>query len=45
MPHALADLDWLETYWSPAANDDETVLHRNLAAVTSIRPGRDSDSP
>lgn len=33
VPHALIDLDWLETYWSPVAGDAETVLHQNLAAV------------
>lgn len=35
VPHALVDLDWLETYWSPVADDAEAVLHRNLAAVWS----------
>lgn len=35
VPHALIDLDWMETFWTPSREDDhdERVLHRNVASV------------
>jgi adenylylsulfate kinase len=35
VPHALIDLDWFETFWSPAKELEqrEETLHRNIAAA------------
>lgn len=37
IPHALIDLDWLETFWAPDRDLDhsEAVLHRNIASIWS----------